>query len=264
MPIYIDQIGREVAIVSNPSKIISVVPSQTELLYSLGLDEEVIGITKFCVHPKHWFRNKTRIGGTKKLDLDKIKLLNPDLILANKEENTKEQIEQLAKEFPVWISDIITLDDALNMIRQVGVIVNRSTEAFSLIKAINYSFSEVQTSNSQIKACYLIWKDPYMTVGEDTFISHILPYAGFDNVFKNLKRYPIITIDDIKYSGCKYVLLSSEPYPFGNKHVDELKDQLPGISIVLVDGEMFSWYGSRLSQAAEYFKQLKSEVKSSK
>ena len=262
MPIYIDQTGRKISIVTNPSRIISVVPSQTELLFSLGLNEEVVGITKFCVHPEQWFRIKTRIGGTKKLDIDKIKSLKPDLILANKEENTKEQIEQLAEEFPVWISDINTLEDALIMIQQVGEIVNRSNESSSLIHSIKSSFNKLNIDTPPIIACYLIWKDPFLTVGNDTFISNMLPYAGFENAFINLNRYPTITLDEIINSGCEVVLLSSEPYPFSDKHLKELKSQLPGIEIALVDGEMFSWYGSRLVKSAEYFKQVKSKVKS--
>lgn len=264
MPTYLDQLGREVTIDTRPSKIISVVPSQTELLFSLGLNEEIIGITKFCVHPHHWFRTKERIGGTKKLDIDKIRLLKPDLILANKEENTKEQIELLAKEFPVWISDINNLDDALKMIQQVGLLVGKQQESDQLIYTIRSSFTSL---NSEINAtlsdaCYLIWKDPLMTIGGDTFISHMLPYAGFKNVFSDLKRYPQITIKDIIDSECEILLLSSEPFPFTEKHIEDLKTQLPDLNIILVDGEMFSWYGSRLVEAVEYFNQLKSKVKS--
>ena len=260
MPRYVDQIGREVSIVPSPSRIISVVPSQTELLYSFGLDEEVIGITKFCVHPEHWFRTKERVGGTKKLNIDKIRSLNPDLIIANKEENSQEQIEQLSKEFPVWISDITNLNNALQMMQIIGNIVNRSKEATSLIQSIQTSFNNLNKNDSLIKACYLIWKDPFMTIGRDTFINHLLPYAGFKNVFDYLQRYPTITVEDIIDSKCDVVLLSSEPYPFNDKHVNELKEQLSGIDIYLVDGEMFSWYGSRLLEAAEYFKQLKLKV----
>jgi ABC-type Fe3+-hydroxamate transport system, periplasmic component len=257
VPTYIDQIGRNVSIVSNPSRIISVVPSQTELLFSLGLDEQVIGITKFCVHPEQWFRSKTRIGGTKKLDIEKIKSLKPDLIVANKEENTKEQIEELAKEYPVWTSNINNLDDALLMIHETGEIVNRPKESLSLINSIRSAFNGIKHDIPLLKACYLIWKDPFITIGQDTFISHMLPYAGFENVFGYLKRYPTVTIEDIIDSKCEVVLLSSEPYPFSNKHIIEFKSQLPGIDIQLVDGEMFSWYGSRLVEAGEYFKQLK-------
>lgn len=261
MPIYTDQTGREVSIVSTPTRIISVVPSQTELLFSLGVNEEVIGITKFCVHPEHWFRNKTRIGGTKKLNIEKIQSLKPDLIIANKEENTKEDIEQLSQLFPVWISDINNLDDAIDMIQNVSLIVNKTKEGNELIHTIQTSFKTIQNNSNYplIKACYLIWKDPYMTVGGDSFISHLLPYAGFQNTFKHQKRYPIVTINDILSSGCEVLLLSSEPYPFTEKHINELRDQLPAINIVLVDGEMFSWYGSRLVNAVEYFKQLKSK-----
>lgn len=263
MPTYIDQLEQEVCIVSPPSRIISVVPSQTELLYSLGLNEEVIGITKFCVHPHHWFRTKERVGGTKKLNLDKIRNLNPDLILANKEENTKEQIDELAKDFPVWISDINSLEDAIQMIQNVSLIVNKTKEGNELIHTIQTSFETLQKASNYppIKACYLIWKDPYMTVGGDTFISHILPYAGFENAFKDQKRYPVVTVDDILSARSEVVLLSSEPYPFTEKHINELKDQLPRINIMLVDGEMFSWYGSRLLKAAEYFRVLRQKLK---
>src|ERR1700741_3198050 len=108
---FIDQTGRKISIPQIPQRIISLVPSQTELLFDLGLDKEVVGITKFCVHPPEWFQTKTRVGGTKQLKIDLIKQLQPDLIIANKEENVKEQIEELEKHFPVWISDVNNLED---------------------------------------------------------------------------------------------------------------------------------------------------------
>ncbi len=118
MPIFTDQTGREVSIPSHPQRIISLVPSQTELLFDLGLEEQVAGITKFCVHPEKWFRSKTRIGGTKNIKSALIHQLQPDLIIANKEENVKEQVEELAAHYPVWVSDIHDLQSALDMIRR--------------------------------------------------------------------------------------------------------------------------------------------------
>lgn len=271
MPLIVDQLNRTVELASVPQKIISVVPSQTELLFDLGLNEEVIGITKFCVHPQQWFRSKTRIGGTKNLHLKKIKELRPDFIIANKEENVKEQIETLAKDFPVWISDVNNLQDAVQMMAAVGEITGRQKEAEILITQIKTNFASLtnnqipkeslhlkplQTQNPKLKTAYLIWKDPYMTVGGDTFINHMLNYAGFENIFAQLSRYPQITIEQLRAANCHLLLLSSEPYPFRQKHIDELQDQLPDTKIILADGEMFSWYGSRLLKAPAYLQEL--------
>jgi ABC-type Fe3+-hydroxamate transport system substrate-binding protein len=257
---FTDQLGRTIELNQPPKRIISLVPSQTELLHDLGLDEEVIGITKFCVHPEKWFRTKTRIGGTKTVNIEKIKELQPDLIIANKEENVKEQIEELEKHFPVFVTDVNSLDDAYQMIYSVGNLVQKTVSAQRMISNINLGFGEISTLSKNYSAAYLIWKDPYMTIGGDTFIDDMLYYAGFVNVFSDKSRYPEITIEDLKISGCELLLLSSEPYPFKQKHIDELQEQLPNIKIILVDGEMFSWYGSRLLHAPKYFQELKTKL----
>jgi ABC-type Fe3+-hydroxamate transport system substrate-binding protein len=239
-----------------PSKIISLVPSQTELLYDLGLEEQVVGITKFCIHPKKWFTTKTRVGGTKNVHLSAIKKLNPTLIIANKEENVKEQIEELAKDFTVWVTDVNTFEDALQMIEDIGLLTNTTTKASHLTQKIKEEFATLSVINKPINTCYLIWQNPYMTVGGDTFIHAMLQKCGFNNVFSNKIRYPETDVAQLKTLDCQLLLLSSEPYPFKQKHIDELQTQLPNTKIILVDGEMFSWYGSRLLKAPEYFKQL--------
>ena len=260
MSSYTDQVGRTIFIKELPQRIVSIVPSQTELLYDLGLDNEVTGITKFCVHPDSWFRSKTRIGGTKKLDIQKIRSLRPDLILANKEENNKEDIELLAKEFPVWVSDISNLGDALDMIRIVGLITGKKDIADEMAERINIRFRSACMGGAAVRTCYLIWKDPLMTVGGDTFIHDMLGRAGFENVFGGRERYPVTTIAEIQQAACSVVMLSSEPFPFGEAHLDEFRSLMPGQKIVLVDGELFSWYGSRLLKAADYFQVLRNEV----
>lgn len=295
-----------------PKRIISLVPSQTELLFDLGLNEEVIGITKFCIHPAEWFKTKTRVGGTKTVNIEKVKALQPDLIIANKEENVKDQIEALKETTTVYVSDIATLEDALDMIRQVGQLVGKQERADEIVEKINKGFEQLgnfnnpystfnfkrntlgeaahqlthSTPSSTIKAAYLIWKDPYMAVGGDTFINDMMERCGFENIFKHITRYPEVIIDpllrntpssflppihnqqttlnttlpSINYENCELLLLSSEPFPFKQKHIDELQHLLPRSKIVLVDGEMFSWYGSRLLFAAEYFQKLISEL----
>lgn len=256
MAAFVDQTGKTVFLFTPPQRIISLVPSQTELLADLGLEEQVIGITKFCIHPEQWFRSKTRIGGTKSLNMDRIRQLQPDLIIANKEENIKDQVEELAGSFPVWVSDINNLEDALSMIGEIGTMTWTTAAASKIIARIRHAFAGLPSPASLRKAAYLIWKDPYMTVGNDTFIHSMLEAAGFENMFAEKTRYPVVDVADIARSGCEYLLLSSEPYPFKQKHMDELELQLPGVKIMLVDGEMFSWYGSRLLYAAEYFVSL--------
>jgi len=244
-------------------KIISLVPSQTELLYDLGLDDEVIGITKFCVHPEKWFRTKTRIGGTKTIDVEKLISLKPDLVIANKEENVKEQIEVLQKFTQVYVSDIKNLNDALNMIIEVGKLVNKAPKAQELVEEIKLRFAELeQFIQTKIRAAYFIWRNPYMAPGGDTFINDMMEYCGLINIFKNQNRYPEINIEELKVHDCKILFLSSEPFPFKQKHIDELQPLLEGIKILFVDGEMFSWYGSRLLLAVKYFRKLIQDVHS--
>lgn len=256
--LYTDMLGHSITIDHPPQKIVSLVPSQTELLYDLGLNEEVAGITKFCIHPQAWFRGKTRIGGTKTLNLEKIRGIAPDLIIANKEENEQAQVEALAREFPVWTSDISTLDDALRMIVAVGSMTGRDVTAENISKHIRSGFEHLAPADKHLQTAYLIWKDPYISVGGDTFIHEMLTRAGFDNMFAAQKRYPVVTVDMLQ--DCELLLLSSEPYPFAQKHIDALQRQLPRTLIMLADGEMFSWYGSRLQKAPAYLSTLRGQI----
>jgi ABC-type Fe3+-hydroxamate transport system substrate-binding protein len=258
-----DQIGVELKLEGAAKRIVSVVPSQTELLFDIGLREEVIGITKFCIHPSSWFETKTRIGGTKKLNLEMIQSLNPDLIIANKEENTKEEIEWLQSRFPVYTSDIQTMRHSYHMMRDIGVLTNRELEVAKLIDNIeNERLVNGDSGKSQGNALYLIWKNPYMTVRDDTFISHMLGLAGWDNALDDDfdSRYPVLELSDMIAFNPQYVFLSSEPFPFQEKDVHELKEILPNSRIVVVDGEMFSWYGSRLKKSFEYFSNLRNSA----
>ena len=264
MPVFKDQTGRTISIDKVPQRIISLVPSQTELLFDLGLDKEVVGITKFCVHPDEWFRSKTRVGGTKQLKIDIIHQLQPDLIIANKEENVKEQIEELERHYPVWVSDVNNLDDAYAMIEQIGLITGKINKSKEIIGSIKKEFSRLQPISSPLGAggtAYLIWQNPYMTVGGDTFIHSMMTAAGFENIYSDKKRYPEISIAELQTANCKLLLLSSEPYPFKQKHAEEIKAQGFKGQVLLVDGEMFSWYGSRLQYAPAYFIKLLAEIK---
>lgn len=261
MSFFTDQTGHTIYLETTPKRIISIVPSQTELLADLGLEEEVTGITKFCVHPENWFRNKKRVGGTKNLNLELIASLRPDLIIANKEENDKKQVEELAGHYPVWISDIANYNDALAMIMQVGKLTNKENTACRIIDQIKLNFSLLPPLDFKIRVAYLIWKNPYMTVGSDTFIHSMLEKIGFENAFKDLNRYPEITIGMLEERNTDLIMLSSEPYPFRQKNTEEMQQLLPKAKIVLVDGEIFSWYGSRMLHAPAYFSKLQHSLK---
>lgn len=256
---FTDQIGREITISFPPKRIISVVPSQTELLFDLGLDEEVIGITRFCIHPHSKFTSTTKVGGTKKLNLHKIRELQPDLIIANKEENDQAQIEELMVEFPLWISDIQDLDDALDMINQIGVLVDKQLNAEALTAQIHSAFKSITLPAQSLRIVYFIWKGPYMIAGNHTFINSVINFAGWENAFQ-LDRYPEITAEDIAKANPDIIFLSSEPYPFTEKHIEEFTRLCPDAKVILVDGELFSWYGSRLKHTANYLKELQMHV----
>lgn len=259
---FTDQTGRTVSLTTTPRRIVSLVPSQTELLFDLGLEEEVVGITKFCIHPPAWFYTKARVGGTKKINFSAIHQLAPDLVIANKEENDKAQIEEIANSYPVWVSDVNDLPTAYQMIEQIGLITGANVKAQALIGVIKSSFDRLSAIGYKPATAYLIWNDPYMTTGGDTFIHSMLTVAGFSNVFANNTRYPEVTINDLQAQNLDLLLLSSEPFPFKQKHIDQLQTLLPDVQILLVDGEMFSWYGSRLQYAANYFAELRSGLKS--
>ncbi len=243
-----------------PTRIISVVPSQTELLHELGLRDEVIGITKFCVHPKEWHHSKVRVGGTKTLQLELIHSLKPDLILANKEENNKEQIENLQQQYPVYISDVRNIEDALHMITRISELVHKQTEASKIISRIENALKNNGIKHRRLKTIYLIWKDPFMASGIDTFIHSMMQEGGFTNCVL-LPRYPILTNEELRKMNPELVLLSSEPYPFKQKHIEELARLLPEAQIKLANGELFSWYGSRMSQSFDYFSALHEELR---
>jgi ABC-type Fe3+-hydroxamate transport system substrate-binding protein len=240
---------------------VSLVPSQTELLHYLGLEEETVGITKFCLHPNDWFRNKTRVGGTKTVDIEKVMALKPDLIIANKEENQKEQILELAEKCPLWLSDIVTLEDAYAMIQSVGELTETKDKADDLVQKLKTDFSKITNSSTELvqskKTAYFIWQKPYMVAGNGTFINEILKIGGFENIFGDRDRYPEVSEEELRKCAPELILLSSEPFPFGDKHIKKFTEICPNATIRLVDGELFSWYGSRLLHTVDYLAKLR-------
>ncbi len=253
-----DQMGRRVNLAQSPTKIISLVPSITELLFDLELDNQIVGITRFCIYPKEKVKSKIIVGDTKNVDSDLINSIKPDLIIASKEENTKEEIEALMDNLNVYVSDVKTFSDALELIRDIGILTNKEKNTSLLIENIEHQFKQLKkTISSKRKVAYLIWNNPIMTINSDTFINDMLNMAGYKNVFENRKeRYPIISVKEIRNKKPEYILLSTEPYSFTDDHVVEFKRDFPFTKVILVDGKKFSWYGSHLIKVPAYFKQM--------
>jgi len=252
MALFRDQIGREIIIEGRVERIVSTVPSITELIVDLGARDRLLGLTSWCIHPPGLREEKTVIGGTKDLGIDKIRALKPDLIIANKEENPKEQIDALAQEFPVWVSDVRELNHAFEMIKLIAALIQEEEAGLEMIANFNKLRAEI---NPQEKLSYLyfIWKDPWMVAGSDTYISALLAESGLINLApKNEGRYPVLSMDTIKKLNPDRIILSSEPYSFKSKDLKEFHQG--GYKSFLVNGEYFTWYGSRLGKSLQYLR----------
>lgn len=241
------------------ARIVSLVPSQTELLASLGLDEEVVGLTRFCVRPAAWKAAKQIVGGTKTLRIDRVRELRPDLIFANVEENTRADVEELDRIAPVFVSDVSTLDDADAMIDAVARLTGRGAEGRTLRTGIAEAFGGLPDYGA-VRAAYLIWDDPLMTVGGDTFIHHVMHRGGLENVFATRTRYPEITEAELVDAAPDVLLLPDEPYPFTDQHAPRFQRLLRGASVLCVDGQAFSWYGSRLIHSPDALRRVRVRI----
>ena len=248
---FIDQLNREVFLKKKPKRIISLVPSLTDFLHYLSLEEEVVGITRFCIHPEAWFENKEKIGGTKRVNIDKIIALKPDLIIGNKEENTKEDILALENVAPIWMSDVNSFDDGIDMIMKLGVVLSKEEVCNELVKNLEQVYNPLKNLGQNLSVLYFIWNKPSYVAGQSTFIGSMIEKLGFNNMAQ-IDRYP--ELEALGDCQPNYVFLSSEPYPFEEKHKEKYQSLFPSSKITLVDGEMFSWYGSRMLFAANYFK----------
>ena len=235
-------------------RIISLVPSWTEYLIDLELSDDLIGRTKFCVRAGSKAESIPIIGGTKNVHIDRIEDLKPDLIIASKEENDKESVEQCSSFSEVLLTDVRTVQDALAACKEISVATNRGKRGAHWVEQIRSAWGEPEPLYCE--GCYVVWKEPMMLAGPDTFIHSVMQWWGIDNTAKDLHdgRYPIVTKDQWHRMNTGRVLLPSEPFPFASKHLPEFEAK--GKQAHLVDGEAFSWYGSRMLHAAPYLKHL--------
>ncbi|ANX05566.1 hypothetical protein PG2T_08815 [Immundisolibacter cernigliae] len=250
-----DGLGNELLLAGPPQRIVSLVPSQTELLFDLGAGERVVGVTKFCVHPAQARASRRSVGGTKTPDIERIRALTPDLVLANREENRAQDVAAIAAFAPVYVTEANTVAQALAMARAVGFALGAEAAAARIAADVEAAFSELPRLDG-LRCAYLIWRRPWMAAGGGSFIDDVLRRLGLANVFAGRPRYPEVTAADLATAAPDVVLLSSEPYPFKPAHAQELADVLPQARILPVDGEMFCWPGSRLLAAAGYFHEL--------
>jgi iron complex transport system substrate-binding protein len=234
------------------------------LLVDLGLESSIVGITKFCVHPYHLKQTKTVVGGTKNIHLEKIKQLQPDFILCNKEENTKEIVEQCEQIATTHVSEIYNIQDSIDLIKTYGELLSCRTEASKIIEKINFNlnnFNAFIADKEVLKVAYFIWRKPWMVAANNTFIDYLLELNKFENIYKDKERYPEVEIKNMHLEGNPDLLfLSSEPFPFKEEHALELGKCTHHAKTIFVDGEMFSWFGSRLIKAFDYFQQLRERI----
>ncbi|MCG7345601.1 helical backbone metal receptor [Sporosarcina sp. ACRSL] len=250
----VDKVGRKVTFSYPPKRIVSLCPGITDTLLALDLDNEIVGRTRFCIHPKDKVNNIVTVAGTKDIKMESIQHVQPDLIIAEKEENTKEIVEELEKHFPVYVAEVQSVDDAFRMIEDMGNLTDRSEAAGILLNSIRQQFEGLPTYPGK-RIGYVIWRKPYMVVGKNTYINSLLEKMGFINPFiETDSRYPVVTANEFRKAKLDYVLLASEPFPFKEKHFNEFLGMMPNAQPILVDGEMF-WYGPRMLEAADYFQQ---------
>jgi ABC-type Fe3+-hydroxamate transport system substrate-binding protein len=243
---------QEISKIGRVNSVVSLVPSLTETIASLGAKNSLAGVTRFCKYPEGIRKEVAIVGGTKDFNNEMIISLKPDVVAAVKEENDETGILKLAEKLPVVLFDITHPEEAFDMMCTLGKLLDKEKEADRLVEEIKNGFAGIPEVLPRRKCLYLIWKKPWMAAGKETFINEMLDRFGFENVTEG--RYPEVSKAD--FDRAEFLLLSSEPYPFKQKHRRELQQQFPGKKVWLVDGEIFSWYGSRMLKAGEYFKQL--------
>ena len=245
-------------------RIVSLVPSLTECLFELGLGPFVVGRTGFCIHPADQVRDVAKVGGTKSIDIEKVRDLSPTHVVVNREENPRDPVDQIRQFVPnIVVTDPVTVGDNILLYRQLGEVFNVMAAAERLVTRFETVHQRLLSQNfSSLRLIYLIWRDPWMTVASDTFISQMLAQAGMLTVpdttargpLPDAARYPEITEEQMANAKPDLILLSTEPYRFQESHCELIRriDGLDATPCRLIDGEMTSWYGPRAIKGVEY------------
>ncbi len=267
-PCFVDAMGTRHDVATSTARIVSLVPSITELLFDLELAGQIVGRTGFCTEPRDKVKKVAKVGGTKTIDVAKIKRLAPSHLVVNIDENPRPVIQDLARFVPhVIVTHPRGPADNLALYRLLGGIFNRQAQAEALCAAFAKVWDEVHTATRawpRQRVLYLIWKSPWMTVSEDTYIARMLAAVGWDTWSPaSNARYPSVDLTRAALANVDFVLLSSEPYSFSERHCVEILDLVPEGSstrVALIDGAMTSWYGSRAIRGLEYLRAFREEL----
>ena len=259
MTARVDASGAAVDLPRAPRRIVSLVPSITETLCALGLADALVGVTVYCVEPREVVATKTRIGGEKNPDLEKIRALEPDLVLANIEENLRDHVETLRSwSIPVWVTYPRTVAEGIRLIAELGWVTGTEARASDVVGEIEPLYARVVAAAARrppVAVFYPIWRGPYMTINRDTYIHDMLRVCGARNVFADRpERYPTVTLDEVATQRPAVILLPDEPFRFRRAHVADFAGyaEVPAVRdgrIHLVDGKPFSWHGPRIAEA---------------
>jgi ABC-type Fe3+-hydroxamate transport system substrate-binding protein len=240
-------------------RIVSLCPSLTELVFDLGRGADLVGITRWCVHPAAGVAEIEKVGGTKDPDLERILALRPDLVLLNEEENRSEDARALAASGVRYHASMPrSPEETAAMVRSIAAALDSKEAGTKIAAEIEARSARVRRQAAgapPVRFAYLVWRKPWMSVNADTFAHSLLAQAGGINLFADRKeRYPEIEARDLTAGRADLVLLSTEPFPFRRRHVEELAREtgLPGESFAIADGELLSWHGSRTPDGIDY------------
>jgi len=257
--IFKDDLGYQVMIPDQPRRIISLCPSITETLFELGAGKQVAGLTSYCIHPYKKTKKKTKIGGPRNPDIPGILDLDPDLVITSREENRQEDVDILRKKLPVITFDVKSIESSRNMILKLGLITWRLKPAMNYVQKLDKLLHIKAPLHEAYSVLYLVWKDPWMAAGHGNYICDLMKSQGFINVLpEHSRRYPVIHPAEIVQPD--FIFLSSEPFPFNSEHLEETSIIFGGTKTVLVDGEMFGWYGTRIIRAIPYIRALRKKI----
>ncbi len=254
-----DAFGQTFEMAEPAQRIISLIPSITEIFFTLGVGDRVVGVTKFCTEPPEGVAGKSKVGGQKNPRVDAIIDLKPDLVVANVEENRKEHVEAMrATGLKVLLTYPRTVCEGIQLIRDLGVLTETVLQAEAMASRCENALAEIEcatTGRTPARVFCPIWRNPYMTINRDTFVNDMLRVSGGENIFLNhSKRYPTVTLGEVAARNPEVILLPDEPFPFGEKHLAEFRalGEIPAVRagrLHLLDGKVLSWYGPRISES---------------
>jgi len=266
MSTYVDALNRSIALEQPPKRIVSLVPSITEALFTFGLRDEIAGVTEFCSEPRSYVASKPKVGGTKTLDVRLVLALEPDLVIANAEENRQEDIRQLlAAGQRVFVTFPRTVPGAISMLRQLSQMTGTSEAAEPYLEDAEQALAEVKAANAQrprLRVFCPIWRRPWMTVGSNTYMHDFIASCGGFNIFSERhERYPKAELDEVARRAPQVIMLPDEPYPFTEKHMPEIMEYqyVPAVRenrIYLLEGKHLCWYGPRMAGSLRHVQKL--------